>query len=79
MLMTLQGKRELDFKDQTGNLVQGTSLFVSFKEDGVEGQATAKIFAKKGFVFPDNIKIGDNIECFFNQRGKLDAIIPARK
>lgn len=70
----LRGVAELNFTSQTGNHVEGTNLYISFPDKNVNGEKCERVFASVEISFPDNIKIGDTVNLFFNHKGKLEAI-----
>ncbi len=69
----IHGFRKLDFKSNDGNQVQGVQLFTTYQADGVTGEQTDKIFIRADMEIP-SVKIGDLIEVFYNNRGKVDSI-----
>lgn len=47
MKVKVIGKKVIDFTNQqTGDRVQGTNIFVTYEEDGVEGVKADKIFIR---------------------------------
>lgn len=74
MYVNLLGSRALDFTGSDGKAVKGIQLFVSFDEDGVNGQATDKIFIKPEVELPKGIKIGNKLNLSFNRKGKVEAV-----
>ncbi len=44
MVATVFGTRKLDFKTNDGNEINGTQIFVAYKQDGVDGHMTNKVF-----------------------------------
>ena len=44
--MKILGHKFVDFKDKDGNAVCGHSLFVSYHDDNVTGEATDKLWVK---------------------------------
>lgn len=76
MQMILLGYKHLDFTNDKGETVKGTQAFVSFTEDGVEGQRTDKLFFKEGFELPD-LKPGMTLDVVFNRKGKAEQVVAA--
>ena len=75
MLATLHGIRPLDFTANDGKKVKGTQLFVSFEENGVTGRATDKVFVKADIELPKKLQIGQEIDLYFDRKGKVEAVI----
>lgn len=69
MEMILLGSKKLNFTNNQGESVKGTQVFVSFEEEGVEGQRTDTLFFRDGFELP-NFKPGMTIDVVFNRKGK---------
>lgn len=71
--MKVLGVRNLDFKDDKGNVIQGVNVYVSFPEDGVRGEMTDKLFLSlnKFDSICQLIKPGDEIEVTYNRFGKI--------
>jgi len=74
MQVILQGFRELDFKADNGERVNGTQLFVSFDDESVTGKMTDKIFVRPEIQLPANLKQGDVLNFQFNMKGKVQSI-----
>ncbi len=72
------GWREVDFKDNSGKQVTGTSLFLARPGEGnIHGLEVSKLFISKEYVdyTPiENQMIGIN----FNRYGKVQSIEPIR-
>lgn len=77
MQMTLLGQKALDF-ESNGERIKGLQAFVSYKEEGVEGYRTDKLFFKEGFELPDDLKPGVTLEVAFNHRGKPEKVTVAQ-
>jgi len=74
MLVNLLGFRQLDFVGQDGNVVKGTTMYVSHQETGVTGVMTDKLFIKPEIPMPEGLKVGKPFHVYFNKRGKVEAI-----
>lgn len=46
MLAKVLGTRDLDFKTNDGNEIKGKQIFVSYRQDGVNGELVDKVFVK---------------------------------
>jgi len=77
MKAKLLGTRQLDFTSKDGNQIKGTNLFLAFPEDGVTGHATDKIFIRSDISLPAGMKVGGEIQVFFNRKGRVEAVMPA--
>lgn len=79
--MKVLGKKEVNFKDDEGKTVTGLSLFVSFKEEGVEGLAATKYFFSDqhdAFLVASALKIGDTVKPVFNRFGKIAELFQSK-
>jgi len=74
MQVTLQGYRNLDFKTDSGERVNGTQLFVSFDDETVTGKMTDKLFVRPEIKLPETLKNGDVLNLQFNMKGKVQSI-----
>lgn len=75
MIAKLLGMAELDFTSGNGEKIQGCNLFVSYQDENVVGEKTDKFYVKKEIKMPEQIKIGDELNIFFNSKGKVEAIL----
>ena len=73
MIVNVVGKSKVDFSNASGEIIRGTTLYVTHIVDNVEGLKAEKFFIKESISCND-VNVGDNIEIFFNQRGKVDTI-----
>lgn len=74
MQVQLLGVQRVDFRNQSGEEINGTNLFVAFKDENVEGLRTDKFFLKTGIALPKETKLNSTLELSFNHRGKIEAI-----
>lgn len=65
------GTRPLDFISN-GEAIQGTQVFFSHPADGVIGEKTDKIFIRKGFPLPPELKPGMAVDIFCDTKGRLE-------
>lgn len=68
------GVQELDFTNDQGERVQGTRLFIGYRDEKVLGQRTEKLFVKKGFPLPKELVPGAVIELSFDINKRLDKL-----
>lgn len=78
MVVNVIGKSKVDFATADGQVIKGTSLYVSHIDEHVEGLKCEKFFVKSSIPC-DDIKVGEQIELYFNQRGKIDSIRKSSK
>lgn len=74
-------QRNVTFKMEN-NTFSGINIFCAVERDGVEGFATEKIFVnttKDCFKVAVNLNLHDEINCYYNRYGKIDAIVPVKK
>ena len=77
MQAKLLGVMPVNFLNNQGEEINGTNIFVAFKDEYVEGLRAEKLFLKENISFPDNIKLNDNLEIAFNYKGKVEMISKA--
>ena len=64
-----------------GKEFTGINLFGIVPRDNVDGHATEKIFVnstKECYATACSLKVGDEINCYYNRFGKVDTIVPAK-
>lgn len=69
----IHGYRELDFKASDGKDIRGMQLFTTYPAADVTGEQTDKLFIRADMEMP-SIKIGDTIDVFYNNRGKVESV-----
>lgn len=74
MKAILLGYSKIDFVSDKGDRVEGSNLYISFNEENVTGQKCDRVFVKKDIQLPEQVKIGDTLNLYFNNKGKLEAI-----
>ena len=57
---TLLGRQRLEFKNNIGEIIKGTNLFVACEDPSVEGFKTDKFFVKPEIKLPE-LKMKDSI------------------
>jgi hypothetical protein len=77
MQAQLLGVQYVDFKNNSGETISGTNIFVAYKESGVEGMRAEKYFLKEGITLPKDIKLNSVLELSFNRKGKIEAVYKA--
>lgn len=73
-------QRGVSFKID-GREFSGLNLYCAIKRDHVEGHATEKIFinmSKDCYAVASGLKVGDEIETYYNRYGKVESIVPAK-
>ena len=76
--MKLVGMQKVDFKDKDGKLVNGTSLYVTYSKDYVDGIAVEKIWANSNAVIDSNVRLNTNIDVLYNKYGKVTAVMAGK-
>lgn len=74
MKVTYLGKRQVSVTDRnTGELIEGTSIFYAYSGENIVGQASGKFFIKSGSTLrmPESITPGKTFNIEFNQYGKV--------
>lgn len=77
MQVQLVGVQHINFTNQSGENINGTNLFVAFRDENVEGLRTEKFFLKEAIILPKNVKLNDTLDISFNHRGKIEAVYKA--
>ncbi|MBE6767503.1 MAG: hypothetical protein E7549_01155 [Ruminococcaceae bacterium] len=80
MLATLVGYRPVDFTDDTGRKVVGTSLYIVYTDDnarGLVGQVACKVFYQ-GSVKPDWVGQAIKLEYSFNPSTKTARLVDVK-
>lgn len=77
MQAQLVGVQYVDFKNNSGETISGTNIFVAFKDENVEGLRTEKFFLKEGIALPKDTKLNSTLELSFNYKGKIEAVYKA--
>lgn len=75
MKHTLLGLKKVSFTAADGKVVDGTTLYVAYDADGVEGMATDKLFVTAAKMPKKDLVVGNDLDIFFNRFGKVDSII----
>lgn len=73
MKAKILGYSPVKFKTPDGNLIEGTTLSVGYPDEHTTGMRADRFYVKKEIEIPQ-VKIGEDINIFFNQRGKVEAI-----
>lgn len=73
MKSKLIGYSSVAFSTPDGKLVEGTTISVGCPDEHTTGMRAERFFVKKEIEIPQ-VKIGEDINIFFNQRGKVEAI-----
>lgn len=77
MQAQLLGVQHINFTNNNGEAINGTNLFVAFKDESVDGVKTDKFFIRESIALPKDTKINDTIELSFNYKGKIEMIYKA--
>ena len=75
MKHTVLGIKPVSFTAADGKLIDGTTLYVAYDADGVDGMAADKIFVTAAKMPDDDIVVGADIDIYFNRFGKVDSIV----
>lgn len=74
MVVKIVGVQNLNFTNNSGEVIKGMNIFVAFKDENVEGLRTEKFFLKDGLNIPKDIKSSEMIDISFNHKGKIEMI-----
>lgn len=77
-LMKIVGKLYVNFKDDSGKVVSGWSLYYTMKAEHVEGVIAGKLFISdersSSLVMPE---VGKTYEVFYDRYGRPNKFTPA--
>lgn len=68
------GIQEINFTNDEGERIEGTRIFLGYRDDKVTGQRTEKLFVKKGFPLPKELVPGAVLELSFDINKHLDRL-----
>ena len=74
MQAILHGIQKVDFVNDQGERIQGTKLFLSYRDEKVVGQKTDKLFLKAGYQLPQGLATGAVLDMSFDISKHLDKI-----
>ena len=74
MHANLIGVQPLSFTNTSGETINGTNIFVAFKDEKVQGLRTEKFFMKENINLPKDTKLNDTLDLAFNHKGKIEMI-----
>ncbi|MNP70015.1 hypothetical protein D3C76_1661850 [compost metagenome] len=74
MQVKIVGVQNVNFTNNSGEVIKGMNIFVGFKDENVEGLRTEKFFLKEGISLPKETKLNDTIDLSFNHKGKIEMI-----
>lgn len=74
MQAILHGIQKVDFINDQGERIQGTKLFLGYRDEKVVGQKTDKLFLKAGYQLPQGLVPGAVLEMSFDIGKKLDKL-----
>lgn len=75
MRVTVFGLRAVNFTATDGRAIAGTTMYIGYETDGVEGLQTEKIFVSAEKMPKKAIAPGQDVEVVFNMRGKVEAVV----
>lgn len=75
MKVSVLGIRPVNFTASDGRAVAGSTLYIGYETDGVDGMAAEKIFVSAEKLPKKAIVPGSDIEIIFNMKGKVEAVV----
>lgn len=75
MQAVAHGIQKIDFVNDQGERIEGTRLFVGYRDEKVLGQRTEKLFVKQGFPLPKELVPGAVLELSFDINKRLDKLV----
>ena len=78
--ITCVGLRHMDFVNNEGERVFGTSVFYTQEDEAIEGVAAGKFWVPgdKWFDFKVHPKVGGKYIVFYNKKGKVHSFADAK-
>lgn len=75
----LVGIRGVSFKGSDGGKVEGTNLFLTYEDEGIEGVGTERVFltSKRFNALSFVPELGGRCRLMYNKYGKIADIVPA--
>ena len=73
MKAKLIGYSPVEFTTSDGKIVEGMTISVGCQDEHTTGMRAERFFVKKEIEIPQ-VKIGEDINVYFTQRGKVEAI-----
>lgn len=74
MIHVVLGKRPVSFTAKDGKEITGTTLYLGYEAEGVEGMVTDKVFISAAKMPKNDIVVGSEVDISFNRYGKVEAI-----
>lgn len=76
MVVRILGIQSVDFVNALGEQIQGNNIFVSYptENQNLVGEKVEKFFVRQEIPFPEQMKIGEQINISFNNKGKVEQI-----
>lgn len=74
MLFKLLGISKMDFTSQSGERIEGHKLYTGRQDENVTGLKTEAFFVRKEVKLPD-MKLNDDVNIYFNSKGKVEAVV----
>lgn len=70
----LLGIRPISFKNEQGQLIEGTRLYVEYLEEGTVGYHVQDFFVRPEIPLPKQLAVNDHLTLCFNHRGRLCSV-----
>lgn len=74
MQVNLIGVQSISFTNTSGETINGTNIFVAFKDEHVKGLRTEKFFLKEHITLPKDTKLNDSLDLAFNHKGRVEMV-----
>ena len=73
--LVVMGFRPYSFTaKETGELLEGTTVFCSFKDEKITGSGVEKFSISNKKLGDFNLKVGQHIEALYNKYAKVDGL-----
>ena len=74
MKVKLIGVADVEFTSTDGTQIKGTSIYTNYEDPNVQGMACKKFFLKPEIKVPNDLKLGEDVQLYFNMNGKVEAV-----
>jgi len=68
------GIEEINFKNQVGEVISGTNIFIAYENPNTKGLRCDKVFLKEEINLPADVRPNELVEIYFNMRGKAEKV-----
>lgn len=78
MKVTVLGLKPVNFEAKDGRQVVGTTMYIAYDENGVDGMVTDKIFVAAEKMPKGGVAVGADLDLAYNKYGKVAGVAAYR-